>query len=55
MKLAVTHGEVGQSPARVCIMKLTLNDEPAWTVSEPPAALKGVRSTGEREVCVFWF
>lgn len=55
MKLAVTHGEAGQALVRVCIMKLTSNDEPAWTVSEPPAALKGVSSTGERGVCVFWF
>lgn len=56
MKLAVTHGEVGESPVSiVSIMKLTSNDEPAWTVSEPPAALKGVSSTGERGVCVFWF
>lgn len=55
MKLAVTHGEVGQSLIRGCIMKLTSNDEPAWTVSQPPATLKGVSSTGERGDCVFWF
>lgn len=55
MKLAVTHGEVGQSLVRVCIMKLTSNDEPSWTVSESSVALKGVSSTGERGVCVFWF
>lgn len=35
VKLAVTHGEVGQSLIRVCIKKLTSNDEPAWTVSQP--------------------
>lgn len=53
MRLAVIHGEVGQSPVRVRIMKLTSNNEPAWTVSEPPAALKGVSSTGERRgLCV---
>lgn len=55
MKLAVALGEVGQSPIRVCIMKLTSNYQPAWTVSEPPTALKGVSSAGERGVSVFWF
>lgn len=29
-------------------LKLSSNDEPAWTVSGPPATLEGVSSTGER-------